>query len=851
MVIQLSKDAFAAATSAEPELDPLSGAVTGVGPLLLSQTVVESGDAAAGTSTNARVSVGDRFDGNLSSFNDRDWIAIDLVAGQSYVFTAFGRGGSSSGLTDPVLRVVGPSGQQVAYSDDVYAASGYLLSYFPEVGFTARTTGTHYIEVSGYSGSGRYTVSTATNVFTPEQIASYLVESSWGVPSPLTFGRTSLTYNIDGLTAAGRQLAEWAFDVWGTTTGLVFTRTSSGSADIRLEDNESGAFAGPYSYNPLTGQINYSTVNIESGWLSVYGTSFDSYSYQTYLHEIGHALGLGHAGPYDGSASFARDALYLNDSYQLTIMSYFDVESNPNVTGANGLPLTPMIADLEAIEMLYGSIAANTGDTVWGRGSNVGGVLGQLMAVIAGERAAPAGFLAGDPILLTISDTGGNDLLDVGFSTAHQRIDLRPGTLSDIDGERNNVAISLDSVIERVISGRGNDSITAHDFGAHITGGGGNDTIIGGAGTDTVRIASRRDAATVQRDGDWVVITSADGIDRIRNVEFFQFNDRTLALTDLFATTPTPTPEPTPGGVRLDGTSGNDTLQGGAGPDLIYGHGGNDRLVGNAGNDTIYGGDGNDNIIAGAGDDLVYGGAGNDNIAGAAGNDTIYGGDGNDSLGGGDGNDRLFGGAGRDVIGGGGGEDHIEGGDGDDLMSGGAGRDTLYGGDGNDQIGGSFDDDLVYGGNGHDDLGGGDGADTIYGGAGNDSVGGGGGNDLIYGEEGDDFLAGGAGNDTIYGGPGADRINGGPGNDVLYGGFGPDRFIFNALTRGENDRVMDFQDGLDRLQISGLTGNGAERFAQISITQIGADVLLDVLGHRITLVDMRVGQIDQSDFIWV
>ena len=36
--------------------------------------------------------------------------------------------------------------------------------------------------------------------------------------------------------------------------------------------------------------IRYSTVNIGQDWLRSYGTGDVSYSYQTYVHEIGHAL---------------------------------------------------------------------------------------------------------------------------------------------------------------------------------------------------------------------------------------------------------------------------------------------------------------------------------------------------------------------------------------------------------------------------------------------------------------------------------------------------------------------------------------------------------------------------------
>jgi hypothetical protein len=78
-----------------------------------------------------------------------------------------------------------------------------------------------------------------------------------------------------------------------------------------------------------SGAIAYQTVNISSDWITNDGgaydgkTGIDSYGYQTYIHEIGHALGLGHQGPYNGSASYSTNAVYANDTWQYSIMSYF------------------------------------------------------------------------------------------------------------------------------------------------------------------------------------------------------------------------------------------------------------------------------------------------------------------------------------------------------------------------------------------------------------------------------------------------------------------------------------------------------------------------------------------------
>jgi Ca2+-binding RTX toxin-like protein len=105
------------------------------------------------------------------------------------------------------------------------------------------------------------------------------------------------------------------------------------------------------------------------------------------------------------------------------------------------------------------------------------------------------------------------------------------------------------------------------------------------------------------------------------------------------------------------GGAGNDTLSGGDGDDKLYGDAGNDVLNGGAGNDILYGGKGADVLRGGDDNDQLFGQAGNDKLFGDAGNDTLVGGAGKDKLDGGAGDDSLTGGLGRDVLRGGSGAD--------------------------------------------------------------------------------------------------------------------------------------------------------------------------------------------------
>ncbi len=76
---------------------------------------------------------------------------------------------------------------------------------------------------------------------------------------------------------------------------------------------------------------------------------------------------------------------------------------------------------------------------------------------------------------------------------------------------------------------------------------------------------------------------------------------------------------------------------------------------------------------------------------------------------------------------------------------------------------------------------------------------GGAGSDALTGGAGDDMLLGGAGDDYLSGGGGEDVLIAGEGADVLTGGAGADVFVFTA--DGQQDRITDFQIGVDRLHL--------------------------------------------------
>ena len=129
---------------------------------------------------------------------------------------------------------------------------------------------------------------------------------------------------------------------------------------------------------------------------------------------------------------------------------------------------------------------------------------------------------------------------------------------------------------------------------------------------------------------------------------------------------------------HIEGTTGNDILDGDGADDLIEGLAGNDFLGGHGGDDTLLGGDGDDTLVGDVGSDLSDAGSGNDIIVvDADGSDTALGGAGDDFIiattAGSTGLCRIDGGAGGDhiivseqafltdfILDGGDGNDHLE-----------------------------------------------------------------------------------------------------------------------------------------------------------------------------------------------
>ncbi len=437
----------------------------------------------------------------------------------------------------------------------------------------------------------------------------------------------ALSVDLSALDPVGRQLAIWGLDAWTAVTGIRFVERAN--AQITFTDTEAGAYA--RTWFRTDGVIEKARVNIHTSWLDPVA-ELGSSAAETYLHEIGHVLGLAHAGPYDGVLD-PDTRIWNNDTTLMTVMSYFGPTYDPLSPVGRAYAVTPMLADVAAVRALYGSGSVAAGNTVWGALGAADGPLGLAFDTAAGAGATP---LDRPGFLFTIVDDGGIDLIDAhGLGTVS--IDLRPGALSTFEGGAGGFYISEDSWIEDATGGGGADWLAGNDGANILRGGAGGDVLAGRSGDDRLHGEAQ--------------------------------DDRLYG-----------------GGGRdvLDGGWGRDLLAGGTGNDLLTGGAGGDRLLGNAHGDRLYGGAADDFLDGGWGRDFLAGGTENDVLAGGQSDDRLYGNGGADKLYGGHGNDRLDGGWDADVLAGGDGDDVLAGNRGDDRLDGGAGDDVIWGGAGAD-----------------------------------------------------------------------------------------------------------------------------------------------------------------------
>lgn len=451
------------------------------------------------------IAVGQTAQGVISDSGDYDYFRVSVTAGQTYAFALVGTGNNS--LNDPYLSILNSSGSVVAFNDDVVSGS----TRWSELTYTPITTGILTIKVQSFPGGagGQYGLSISAGTrfnFDYAMGAGALHQASdgvWGSGSGQSatvsygFRETHASYasshainTFTQLSASQINAVRTILGLWSDICNISFQEINPGGfsdnatilfGNYRGSANDAaGAFAympgsdlasprGNVSSSSLDGDVwlntnSISTANIQQG----------TYGFMAIMHEIGHAIGLDHPGPYNASSgtsiTYSNSAYFVQDSGQYTVMSYFDGSNTGQYPGFVYAVDSPMMFDILALQNIYGAnMNTRTSNTIYGFGCNAGSTYD---------------FTINTSPQICIWDAGGMDTLNCSGFSQNQNINLDAGSFSNIGAQTSNISIALNTIIENAVGGSGNDVIYGNSVSNEIQGGTGNDTLAGGSGND-------------------------------------------------------------------------------------------------------------------------------------------------------------------------------------------------------------------------------------------------------------------------------------------------------------------------------------------------------------------------------
>ena len=430
------------------------------------------------------------------------------------------------------------------------------------------------------------------------------------------------------LTAPQQTAVTSALNNWSAVANIKFTQvkeTASNVGDLRFGGyaymtDDTAAWAYFPDRTPSAGDVWIGpATNIKA---PVKGT----YDYMTFVHEIGHALGLKH--PFSTSTYNYTVLAPEFDDVHYTVMSYNNDYSFE--------PTSPMLLDILAIQKLYGA------NTKWQAGNNT------------------YQWGADQSVFETLWDAGGIDTLDASNQETSVRLDLNEGQFSNIGKAfydpsgaaiNNGLAIAYGAKIENATGSAFGDTLIGNALNNVLDGRGGSDTMIGGAGNDTYIVDNIDDIVSETS-------TLSTEIDTVLASVSYTLSDNVEVLT-------------LTGKANINGTGNalNNRITGNAGANVLDGGAGVDTLIGGTGNDTYVVDNSADIIIEtsalaseidtvcasvswtlGANlENLTLTGSGNLNGTGNIRNNVLTGNAGDNLLNGGAGADTLSGGLGNDI----------------------------------------------------------------------------------------------------------------------------------------------------------------------------------------------------------
>jgi serralysin len=293
-------------------------------------------------------------------------------------------------------------------------------------------------------------------------------------------------------SASEKALMLKAIAAWGAVANVNLQQGTASNSQITfgegdIKDDTTYGFVSDF---PVTG-MGGGTVNgdlwINTGNDAQTNPVYGSDGWNTFLHELGHALGLRH--PNEDPENEANDS---RNNNQWTVMSYVPHPSQADLDSTEqAFPLTPMVLDIQAIQKLYGAnFTTNTGNNNYVSGT------GAKFAMTDG------GFIGDFGAIFTIWDAGGTDTINASNQTDKVSINLAPGSYSTVGDIDNNIGLAaavknadgkIVNYIENAFGGSAGDILLGNATANKLYGNAGGDTIKGLGGADIIKGGSGAD----------------------------------------------------------------------------------------------------------------------------------------------------------------------------------------------------------------------------------------------------------------------------------------------------------------------------------------------------------------------
>ncbi len=524
---------------------------------------IASDDFAGNASTTGSLPTTGSVFGNLSVGGDKDWFAVQLVAGTPYRFDLRGSITNSGTLIDPWLKLYDSYGTVLAADDDgatpYHEGSGHLTN--SQIVFRPGESGTYYLEANGFDlATGTYTLSSQVLAddydirgVLKTTIKRWNSTDSLGSPVTVSFSFPQTqpanfapndTVGYLPMNAAQMAAVREILTNISALTQITFVETNGDTGQIRFGTSDQTVSGGFTDWDNDGERLIRADIAMDNSNTGNGHPTLGSYAYAALIHEIGHALGMEHPGNYNAGGG-GTPAPYLptsQDATPYTVMSYnFNTSYLDISNSAYAFATSMMSFDIAALQYVYGANLAT--------------------------HAADDSYSFNTFSQFTIWDAGGIDTIDESaWSTIGVTLNLNAGAISysgivgtdTLDGQlRPRLSIAQNVTIENAIGtafgdliignaiannlqgGLGDDWLDGAGGNDILSGGGGNDTLIGGAGDDVIDGGANDDTAvfsgllslySISNFGSVWTVVGPDGTDTLTHVEHARFADITIFL---------------------------------------------------------------------------------------------------------------------------------------------------------------------------------------------------------------------------------------------------------------------------------------------------------------------------------